>query len=111
MTISSLRFHWVVEDLALAQERANKNFDMNAKQLWAYTLAESAARACLAILDAQYIGHEAFYIVSPTTVMAESRSIVKGENPSRRMPKSTQPILWSSTFGKRRDSRPVLPAQ
>ena len=40
-------------DLALAQERANKNFDMNAKQLWAYTLGESAARACMAIVDAQ----------------------------------------------------------
>ena len=74
MTIASLRFHWVVENLALAQERANKNFDMNAKQLWAYTLGESAARACMAIVDAQYIGHEAFYIVSPTTVMAESTS-------------------------------------
>jgi UDP-glucose 4-epimerase len=74
MTIASLRFHWVVENLALAQERANKNFDTNAKQLWAYTLGESAARACMAIVDAQYIGHEAFYIVSPTTVMAESTS-------------------------------------
>jgi UDP-glucose 4-epimerase len=28
----------------------------------------------LAIIDATYIGHEAFYIVSPTTVMAESTS-------------------------------------
>jgi hypothetical protein len=42
MTIASLRFHWVVEDFALAQARASHNFDMNAKQLWAYTLAESA---------------------------------------------------------------------
>jgi UDP-glucose 4-epimerase len=72
MTIASLRFHWVVANLEMAQTRANNNSDSNAKQLWAYTLAESAARACLAILDAQYVGHEAFYIVSPTTVMAES---------------------------------------
>jgi nucleoside-diphosphate-sugar epimerase len=71
MTIASLRFHWVVANLEMAQTRANNNSDSNAKQLWAYTLAESAARACLAILDAPYVGHEAFYIVAPTTVMAE----------------------------------------
>jgi nucleoside-diphosphate-sugar epimerase len=72
MTIASLRFHWVVASREMAQERASHNSESNAKQLWAYTLAESAARACLAILDAQYVGHEAFYIVSPTTVMQET---------------------------------------
>ncbi len=71
MTIASLRFHWVVASREMAQERASHNSESNAKQLWAYTLAESAARACLAILDANYVGHEAFYIVSPTTVMQE----------------------------------------
>lgn len=71
MTIASLRFHWVVESLQMAQERASHNSESNAKQLWAYTLAESAARACLAVIDAPYVGHEAFYIVAPTTVMAE----------------------------------------
>ncbi|MFM2309560.1 MAG: hypothetical protein RLY87_1682 [Chloroflexota bacterium] len=71
MTIASLRFHWVVAHLEMAKTHANKNSDANAKQLWAYTLAESAARACLAIIDASYIGHETFYIVSPTTVMNE----------------------------------------
>lgn len=71
MTIASLRFHWVVASREMAQERASHNSESNAKQLWAYTLAESAARACLAIIDANYVGHEAFYIVSPTTVMQE----------------------------------------
>ena len=74
MTIASLRFHWVVASIELASQNASKNTDSNAKQLWAYTLAESAARACLAIIDAPYVGHEVFYIVSPTTVMAEKTS-------------------------------------
>lgn len=71
MTIASLRFHWVVPDYETAKAMANRNNLTNAKQLWAYTMPDAAARACLAIQDATYVGHEAFYIVSPTTVMAE----------------------------------------
>jgi nucleoside-diphosphate-sugar epimerase len=71
MTIASLRFHWVVPDFETAKAMANRNTDINAKQLWAYTMPEAAARACLGLLQASYVGHEAFYIVSPTTVMAE----------------------------------------
>ncbi|MEY2847297.1 MAG: hypothetical protein RL076_2843 [Chloroflexota bacterium] len=89
MTIASLRFHWVVASLELAQQYASKNSDGNAKQLWAYTLAESAARACLAIIDAPYVGHEVFFIVSPTTVMAEKTSdLIAQWHPNTRVTKA-----------------------
>lgn len=65
--IASMRFHWVVP----AREAAGKYFNVPGpdawKHLWAYTLFESAARACLMSLDAPFTGHEAFYITAPDT--------------------------------------------
>ena len=67
LTISSLRYHWVVPDRATAvnsvqyhseSERASKN-------LWAYTSFDASARACLLALEADFKGHEVFYIVAP----------------------------------------------
>jgi hypothetical protein len=40
-----------------------------AKHLWAYTLFDAAARACLLSLTATFTGHEAFYIVAPDTTI------------------------------------------
>lgn len=67
ITISSIRFHWVVPDRAMAAEAFNGGGAERAKHLWAYTLRAPAARACLMALDAKFKGHEAFYIVAPDT--------------------------------------------
>ncbi|HTJ57677.1 MAG TPA: hypothetical protein VL418_08965, partial [Devosiaceae bacterium] len=67
--VSSMRFHWVVPERAkAAQSFGRANADV-AKHLWAYTLFDAAARACLMSLDAAFTGHEAFYIVAPDTTI------------------------------------------
>ena len=38
------------------------------KNLWAYTSFDSAARACLLSLTADFKGHEVFYIAAPDTI-------------------------------------------
>lgn len=67
MTISSMRFHWVVP----VREHAGQYFNVPSpdsdKHLWAYTLFEGAARACLLSLEATWTGHEAFFITAPDT--------------------------------------------
>lgn len=67
ITIASLRFHWVVTDRELAAKAFNLPTRQAAMHLWAYTLRDAAARACLLALEAGYKGHEAFYIVAPQT--------------------------------------------
>jgi nucleoside-diphosphate-sugar epimerase len=69
LQIASMRFHWVVPSRALAASRlgfATKEFS---KHLWAYTLYEPAARACILSLGATFDGHEIFYIVAPDTIV------------------------------------------
>jgi UDP-glucose 4-epimerase len=68
MRIASMRFHWVVPERSKAGNVYNADPDVG-KHLWAYTLVESAARACLMSLDATFKGHEAFYIVAPDTTI------------------------------------------
>lgn len=66
MKIASMRFHWVV----VSRDYAGQYFNVSPeprKNLWAYTLFEAAADACLKSLDAPFTGHEAFYIVAPDT--------------------------------------------
>lgn len=63
LTISSMRFHWVVKDRSVAAEQFND--PLQSKQLWAYTLFDAAARACLLSIEAPFKGHEAFYIAAP----------------------------------------------
>lgn len=67
--IASMRFHWVVPERAHAAKYFNVPGPDVIKHLWAYTLFESAARACLMSLDAAFTGHEAFYITAPDTTM------------------------------------------
>lgn len=70
VAISSMRFHWVVPDRAIAAA-AYKQADADAaRHLWAYSLPEPAARACLLSLSATFTGHEVFYIVAPDTAHA-----------------------------------------
>jgi UDP-glucose 4-epimerase len=65
--IASMRFHWVVPDRATSAARFGFRTRDAAKHLWAYTLFEPAARACLMALEADFKGHEAFYITAPET--------------------------------------------
>jgi len=69
MVISSMRFHWVVPERATAvQAKSHSQTRAAAKNLWAYTRFEAAARACLLSLTADFNGHEVFYIAAPDTV-------------------------------------------
>src|SRR6185436_19733867 len=69
MTISSMRFHWVIPERAIAvRAKSYSQTEAAAKNLWAYTLHDSAARACLLSLSADFQGHEVFYIAAPDTV-------------------------------------------
>jgi UDP-glucose 4-epimerase len=67
IAVASIRFHWVVPDRAVAAARFNIPEQEVARHLWAYTLREPAARACLISLAAPFKGHEVFYIVAPDT--------------------------------------------
>jgi UDP-glucose 4-epimerase len=65
MTISSLRFSWVINKWPqLAQEDVRRY----AENIWGYTCLEAAARACLLALKAGFKGHEVFYITAADTV-------------------------------------------
>jgi UDP-glucose 4-epimerase len=66
MRIASMRFHYVAPGIeqAISLYRDNKEYG---KFLWAWTQLEAAADACLLSLEASFSGHEAFFIVSPTT--------------------------------------------
>lgn len=65
--IASMRFHLVTDARATAAGYFNHLTEESAKHLWAYTLYDAAARACLLSLTASYTGHEVFYIVAPDT--------------------------------------------
>ena len=69
LTISSLRFHWVVAEQSTAlnsEHYLNANL-AGSKNLWAYTTLEASARATMLSLQAEYKGHEVFYIAAPDT--------------------------------------------
>src|SRR5215510_6088093 len=69
MVIASMRFHWVIPSRETAvQAKGYSQTDASVKNLWAYTSAEAASRACLLSLTADFSGHEAFYIVAPDTI-------------------------------------------
>jgi UDP-glucose 4-epimerase len=68
MAVASMRFHWVVPDRATAaQAHIYRDLKAGAKNLWAYTRFDAAARACLLSLTASFTGHEVFYIAGPET--------------------------------------------
>jgi len=70
MVIASMRFHWVIPDRETAvQARGYSQTDSGTKNLWGYTRLDSAARACLLSLTADFTGHEVFFIAAPDTVM------------------------------------------
>jgi UDP-glucose 4-epimerase len=65
MTIASLRFSHVVPERKRGPELETEDSLRNGGQdLWGYVLAAPAARACLLALEAEWRGHEVFYITS-----------------------------------------------
>lgn len=72
MTITSLRFHWVVPERATAARRGDSRSKWEAKNLWGYVTFDAAARACLLSITAGFKGHEVFCIVAPDTVADRS---------------------------------------
>lgn len=68
--IASMRFHLVAVDRAYAANIFSQETAEQAKHLWAYTRFDAAADACLKSLDADFTGHEVFYIVGPDTTMS-----------------------------------------
>lgn len=69
MSITSLRFHWIVGERATTVARRADLGKLQVKQLWGYTRLDAAADACLLSLTANFKGHEALYIVAPITTM------------------------------------------
>jgi nucleoside-diphosphate-sugar epimerase len=81
MVISSMRFHWVIPDRNTAVEAKRYSQTKAAvKNLWAYTRADAAARACLLALTADFTGHEVFYITAPDTMADEPSLELKQEH-------------------------------
>lgn len=69
LRIASMRFHLVVEEREKARNFYADVTPEVAKHLWAYTLYDAAARACLLALEAPFMGHEVFYIIAPDTLL------------------------------------------
>jgi nucleoside-diphosphate-sugar epimerase len=68
MTISSLRFHGIFHDMEQIRAYARNAQPVRlARNLWGCVSQEASARACQLAIEADFIGHEVFYIVAPTT--------------------------------------------
>ncbi len=70
MTISSLRFHALVDAPPELQHSLDTAEAGSARGLWGWTLIEEGARACALALQADFCGHEAFFITAPRTTSA-----------------------------------------
>lgn len=77
MTIASLRLHWVADGRPDLSRHPDISPEALARTLWGYTALEAAARACLAVIDADYSGHEAFFIVAPANLLGEEALALK----------------------------------
>lgn len=67
MTISSFRFHWLLDSRERAMQVTEAATDLSVRHLWAYTLLDEASRAILLSLTAEFKGHEVFYITAAQT--------------------------------------------
>jgi nucleoside-diphosphate-sugar epimerase len=68
MTISSLRFHALVNEVLKAHSNTKATAEEGvARGLWGWTLITDGARACELAIAAGYRGHEVFFVVAPTT--------------------------------------------
>lgn len=68
MTISSLRFHALVERPLIGHSNTKLPAeDPTARGLWGWTLITEGARACELAIAADYSRHEVFFVVAPVT--------------------------------------------
>nr|WP_202896782.1 NAD(P)-dependent oxidoreductase [Actinopolymorpha pittospori] len=70
MTVASLRFHGITPHPPTREARTEERLAFEAGHLWGWVSLEASARACLLGLTADYTGHEAFFVVAPTTTSA-----------------------------------------
>lgn len=83
MTIASLRFHWLLEDIKRVEELTAAFGDTAIRHLWAYTLLSEANTACYLSITADFTGHESFYIVAPQTAVSDlSAELAKKHYPT-----------------------------
>ena len=73
MTIASMRFHGLNKRSFFPPDAHPNKLPPEWAQrvinhLWAYTDIDSAAKACMLALQADFKGHEAFLVVGPTTI-------------------------------------------
>ncbi len=69
MTISSLRLHWVVPDREFARAHRDTFDGTYHKHLWGFVPIAGVVTAILLGLQADFRGHETFYIVAARTAM------------------------------------------
>ncbi len=67
MTLSSLRLHALPDEPPVLEHTLNSAEDGVARTLWGWTLISEAARAHILAIQADYTGHEVFFITAPTT--------------------------------------------
>jgi nucleoside-diphosphate-sugar epimerase len=70
MTISSLRFHALVPAPPELGNTLETDESGSARGLWGWTLIDEGARACVLALQAEYRGHEVFFITARRTTSA-----------------------------------------
>ena len=70
MTINSLRFHALPDKPPELQHSLDTAEAPVARNLWGWTLIHEAVRACELAVQANYPGHEVFYITAPRTLSA-----------------------------------------
>jgi len=67
LSAGSLRIHHLVASRAELAGKIASDVGRYSRDLWGYTTLDAAARACFAVLDANWKGHVAFFVVAPRT--------------------------------------------
>ncbi|NNF70090.1 MAG: NAD-dependent epimerase/dehydratase family protein, partial [Acidimicrobiia bacterium] len=68
MSVASLRLHGIVDERGDTRRWLSLPEGAVERQLWGYTLAAASARAFVAGVTTDFVGHERFYIVAPDTM-------------------------------------------
>lgn len=80
MTLASLRFHWVVDSRDFALEHHARLGATHHRHLWGYVPRPAVIDAIVLGLQADYLGHEVFYIVASRTAMETPTLDLVGEH-------------------------------
>ncbi len=67
LSVGSLRIHHLVTSPAELAAKIASDVGRYSRDLWGYTTLDAAARACYGVLDANWKGHEVFFVVAPRT--------------------------------------------